>query len=112
MDELIAFARARLDEEEPARICGCLDTNHWPPCTPQPWADRKRREIAAWRAVLDAYTEAAADLKIARKTAPRRPIGDTDLIDAERELAILRPLAETAAAVWCDYPGYRQEWKP
>lgn len=51
-DPITAFISARLAEEQPREVCGCYDANHWPPCTAQPWADRKRREIAAYRRIL------------------------------------------------------------
>ena len=90
---LAAFLRARLDEEEPQEICGCYDVNHWPPCVPQPYADRKRREIAADRALLRAYE------------ARVRSVGE-GLSGSLRELVLWR------AAVWSDHPDYRPEWKP
>ena len=93
--DLAAFIAARLDEEKPADTCGCLDTNHWPSCVPQPWADRKRREIAADRALIAEYERALAK-------AP----GNTPLINT------LIRLMRARAAVWSDHPDYRQEWKP
>ena len=91
--DLAAFITARLDEEEPREICGCFDTNHWPPCTPQPWADRKRREIAAFRAVVASYE------------ASVRSVGE-GLSRSLRELVLWR------AAVWSDHPDYDPSWKP
>jgi hypothetical protein len=85
---LAAFISARLDEEEPSEICGCFDVNHWPPCSPQPWKDRKRREIAAMRAVVADYE------------ASVRSVGE-GLSVARRHLTL------AVAAIWEDHPDYR-----
>jgi hypothetical protein len=91
MDDLAAFVKARLTEEEPSDRCGCLDTNHVPACTPQPWKDRKRREITAIRAVVAAYE------------ASVRQVGE-GLSVRDRRLVL------AFAAVWPDHEGYRAEW--
>jgi uncharacterized protein DUF6221 len=97
MDEWVAFLKARLDEEEPPETCGCLDASHWPPCTPQPAAERKRREIKAVRTIVERYERGAA--------------GDLPEWKAGRELivaalAILAGVLRDLAAVWSDHPGY------
>jgi len=90
---VVAFLNARLDEEEPPEACGCLKVNHWPPCVPQPWAERKRREIAADRALLRAYE------------ASVRSVGE-GLSRSLRQLVLWR------AAVWNDHPDYQAGWDP
>lgn len=92
-EDVAAFLAARLDEAEPPEICGCLDVNHWPPCVPQPWAERKRREIAADRALLRAYE------------ASVRSVGE-GLSRTLRELVLWR------AAVWADHADYDGTWRP
>lgn len=84
---LAAFVTARLDEEEPSGHCGCYDADHQPPCTPQPWADRKRREIAALRAVVADYE------------ASVRSVGEG--LSASRRRLVL-----AVAAIWEDHPDY------
>lgn len=137
MDELIAFMRAQLDEDEAiAREAAGL-TECWVAEEPaigvvlvdgEPLIEghitgltahiarhdpaRVLREIEAKRRIVDRYAEALADLERAKRIAPRRTISDTDLIDTQRELDILRPVVEALVAVWCDHPGYREERKP
>jgi hypothetical protein len=91
--DLAAFVSARLDDEEPADGCGCYDADHNPPCTPRPWADRKRREIEALRAVADGYR------------ASVRSVGEGLSVP-------LRRLTQSVAAIWNDHPGYREVWGP
>jgi hypothetical protein len=107
--DLTEFLTARLDEEEPAEVCGCLDANHWPPCVPQPWKERERREIAAKRARLAMATRASAELD--------RLQSDATSSDAERAVAVACAAVAIAAvnhdaAVYSDHPDYRDEWKP
>lgn len=54
---IVEFITARLDEREPGEVCGCLDANHWPSCTPQPTTDWIRRDIEAKRAIMKLYEE-------------------------------------------------------
>lgn len=92
MDELIAFYAARLEEKKPARVCGCLDANHWPPCTKSvaDYHDRLWREIAAGRQLLTWYADAVY------------------AIAAESYLNAIRALA----AVDSDHPDYKESWRP
>lgn len=91
MNDLIAFVSARLDEDEPSDRCGCLDANHIPACTPQPWKDRELREIAADRRLL-------AELE--------RCAGDQGWDDAIMLAVRLR------ATKWSDHPDYQAGWAP
>jgi hypothetical protein len=105
MDELIAFVKARLGEDEAAanevhrpRGCGCVDRDGgfdpdpiWCGCD---YPARVLREVAAKRAVLAAYIKIEAG-----------GIRDSGWIAFRSTLA-------TLAAVWNDHPDYRQEWAP
>lgn len=90
---LVKFCRARIDEEVPSDRCGCLDANHVPACVPQPWKDRIHRELAAKRAVLDAY-EASV-----RGFGPGLSCNYLKLVAHQ-------------AAVWNDHPDYQPGWAP
>jgi hypothetical protein len=91
--ELVKFCRARIAEEIPSDMCGCLDANHVPACTPQPWKDRIHRELAAKRAVLDAYDASV------RAHGPGLSRSYLKLVAHQ-------------AAVWNDHPDYREDWAP
>jgi hypothetical protein len=95
---LVAFARARLAEEEPGDACGCLDANHVPPCTPQPWKDRKRREISAIRAIADNYETCATADRYGPDPAPIDHFQD-GLEWALRQLV----------TAWSDHPDYQPD---
>jgi hypothetical protein len=100
---LAAFLDARLREKEPPGICGCYDADHQPPCTPQPWADRKRREIKAMRSILGAYKAIALDFT---------HVNETEFEFARREA--LEQACESLAGIWDDHPDYRPagDWSP
>jgi hypothetical protein len=95
--DLIAFITSRLDEEAAlaeAQVCGCLDANHWPPCTPQPWKDRALREVAAKRVIVK---HAALLVRV----PPNRAVA-----------LIAEDMLRHLAATWSDHDQYRPEWAP
>jgi hypothetical protein len=103
MDEWVAFLKARLDEEEPPEICGCLDVNHWPPCTPQPAAERKRREIKAMREIL-AMAEEQAGRELPEGVHDGR---DPDERERDEDLAaMLGEVVRIHAGIWDGHPAY------
>lgn len=94
MDELIAFVRARLDEDEAfaQQFLEGLPDEYVGDLTPvQVFAMRALRQIAAKRALLVAYYDAGefSDPWIGLDVAVR-----------------------ICAAVWDDHPDYRAEWAP
>ena len=104
-DGLIAFLRARLDEDEQlaggvlegnaASRSGGLVSTLWDEEDAR--ARRDLREVEAGRAILDAYTRTDGD-------SPRdRDRGRWDGLHAA---------VRHVAAVYGDHPGYRPEWKP
>ena len=123
MDDLIAFLRARLDEDgaaaEAARaVCtewyiACDDDSvtisalreHVGRHSPA----RALREVAAKRAILDRH--------MPHETAFGGPACDwcSEDVDDRPQLAKERwpcPDVRDLAAVWDGHPGYRPEWKP
>jgi len=99
MDELIAFYSARLDEAQPAEVCGCLDANHWPPCTDQSsWRDPILRDIAADRGLLAKYA-------LAKGLLPGKyKLGYCEALEEVIRLRAWR---------FSDHPDYQAaEWKP
>jgi hypothetical protein len=96
--DLAAFLAARLDEDEAIAV-RTVD------------AGRLFRQIAAGRAILTAYEEAAEhpyDL-------PQGIYEGRDDWERERDDSVLGELEDVArhiAAVYSDHPDYRQEWAP
>lgn len=105
MGDLIAFFTARLDEKEPAKICGCLDANHWPPCTKSvaDSKDRAWREIAAGRQLLAWYAD-SVDASAAFKEM--LGTGTHMAVAAESYLNAILALA----AIDSDHPDYDPAW--
>lgn len=110
---LVTFLNARLDEKERRALGAPLDRAEADARTVLPWLNelappRPRdetalREVAATRAILSRYERGAAgDL-------PEWKAG-RDLI--EGALAILLAVLRDLAAIDCDHPDYRAEWKP
>jgi len=114
MDELTAFLRARLDEDEAAAkaarpayfTCECLavfsaagDIAHVLRHDPA----RVLRDVEAKRAILKRYEHAVSG-ELPEWTAGR------ELISAA--IAILFVAIRELTAVYSDHPDYRQEWKP
>jgi hypothetical protein len=97
MDDLIAFVKARLDEDEAGadevhlpRTCSSVDRDgdfdtSWCDCY---YPARVLREVAAKRAILDSRW------------------GGPDHADMWESCVL------DLATVWSDHPDYRQEWKP
>jgi hypothetical protein len=96
-DDPASFALARLAEEEPDEVCGCLNVNHWPPCVPQPWKDREWREVEAGRRIAERHRDCATGRGYCRD----RHIGPSPCPD----------LADLLYR-WAGHPDYRPEWKP
>lgn len=113
---LIAFAKARLDEEEPAKVCGCFGVNHWPPCVPQPWKDRIWRELAAKRAVLAEHLPIVSIYGLTCKRcvswqdAPLADGGETEFGIAIPDPWPCLPV-RAALAGWADHADCRPEWR-
>lgn len=105
MDELIRFFKARLDEKEPAKVCGCLDANHWPPCTKSvtDWKNRAWREIAAGRQLLAWYADSVDASELFRE---KLGTGTHMAAAAESYLNAIRALA----AIDSDHPDYNPAW--
>lgn len=126
--ELVAFLRARLDEDE-QRQKDRLEGWHARDCESLPDGDhvtyacdcgvppRILAESDAKRQIVDEYAttcrlrdEAAARIKAA---GDHPDPADLDTWDrAEREAAILRGPVENLAAVHAKHPDYREEWRP
>ncbi|HEY5990764.1 MAG TPA: DUF6221 family protein [Streptosporangiaceae bacterium] len=117
--DLAAFLRARLDEAE-ARAwavhdvskCDALLYEDLPADAPLPdaadcecgYPARVLREVAAKRAILDAY-ERAESRRLGDE--PEYAYGYADGLPDGLRSAVLR-----LAAVWQDHPGYDPEWAP
>ena len=83
MDDLIAFLKARLADDERPVV-----------------TDRMRREIAAKRAHIRMWEAVAVNFT---------HVDETVFEFAKRE--VLEEVLAHDAAVWSGHPGYRQEWK-
>lgn len=131
---LIAFANARLDEDEAvavAVVTACRDSREpWPPEQASGHGGpvltgylrhftegRALREVAAKRAIIAMYarTREIAD-RVEACGVPAWELSPSDLRDwgdAKRELAALEPVVRELVAVWDGHPAYDQEdWKP
>ena len=120
MDDLVAFLRARLDEDEAAAKTGSQP--EWKSDGPYlgwvtggiaaqfKWSTdaahaarhdpaRVLREVAAKRAILAEY------LRLAGIEPDDYPEDPAAVAASERDVRIL-------AAVWSDHPDYRREWAP
>lgn len=102
-DDLVAFLRARLDEDEwaarVAKDAAAKRTHYRASLTDR--ADRELREVAAARQLVDAYAEVA----------------DMDTEDPEPEFAYGRAVGlgiavRLLAVSYADHPDYREEWRP
>jgi len=105
MDDLVAFLKAQLDEDEAAANevhrpgdCGCIDRDGdfdpdpvWCGCG---YPARVLREVAAKRAHLAEYESAVSGCLEWGITS------------------VLESILYSDAAVYSDHPGYRAEWKP
>ena len=102
MDVLIAFVKARLDEDETQlnesltyRGAGCARPGlHFDP-------PRALREVAAKRLALDLYKEFSK-----KSESLSGHIVSPAIAEA------LRAVIRADAAVWSDHPDYRPEWAP
>ncbi len=104
MDDLIAFLRARLDEDEAAAKAVRPDQDYADSAHQERWSPaRVLREVAAMRAVVRRYERGAAG---------ELPEWKADRELTEAALAILLGVLRDLAAIWGDHPGYRQEWAP
>jgi hypothetical protein len=114
--ELTEFIAARLAEEEPAKVCGCLDTNHWPPCSPQPWTDRIWRELAAKRLIVklhDRVHECPVIVPVGNPEAFAEGMYvSTEYVDGEDPDVSPCTTLRALGAVWSDHADYRPEWAP
>lgn len=95
-DDPVAFLIAQLDKAKGVEICGCYDTNHWPPCVPQPWKIREQREITSKRLLL------AGHEGVHRCDHSEHCGGEFGPCGQVR--ALLLPYA--------DEPGWHEEWMP
>jgi hypothetical protein len=131
MSDLVAFLRARLDEDE-AVARAAVGRGVWDVCTGE-WvtADVASRELV-FAIVADGARTQAADLSMAwdaderrahivrhdparvlAEAAAKRAILDAlDLYEYEPEAAGLRLAARCLAAVYAGHPDYREDWKP
>jgi hypothetical protein len=120
MSDLVAFLRARLDEDE-ARARKAEDewdaewvSAEWQDLPDEVFAQartydpaRVLREVEAQRAILDAYEWGK------RRYDSREEMGDLaqDRHRAGEVFALLATI-QTLAAVYRDHPDYRREWAP
>jgi Family of unknown function (DUF6221) len=109
MSDLVAFLRARLDEDEAVALaihdvsCDVLLYEEGMPDCNCGYPARVLREVEAKRAIMDAYEAVLAEC--ATMLGDRRPrtYGEHDgLLLAAKHLA----------AVFEDHPGYDEAWKP
>jgi hypothetical protein len=113
--DIAEFIAARLAEEEPPERCGCLDANHWPPCTPQPWRDRIWREIAAKRAILaehlpvESIYGVACGRCVSWQDAPLAEGGETEFGIAIPDPWPCVPV-RAAGVSWGGHPDYDPGW--
>lgn len=136
MDELIAFARARLDEDEAAAKAagGSTPQGIWAQVDPE----RRPGRIECDSGYVVTYDEGSPDegqaphiarhdpARVLREVEAKRAILAWWLSDENEPESALSPslreeyrkaqpgymLILALAAVWSDHPGYRQEWKP
>lgn len=77
---------------------------------------RALRTVAAHRAILAMYTQTLAVKELpftARSGTLEATLRARDYMDAERELAALKPVMAALAAIDSDHPEYHaEEWKP
>jgi hypothetical protein len=124
MDDVVAFVRARLDEDEAAAKAAWGIEWDWR-YVAQPFGERPSiahtvhiarhdparvlREVEAKRAILDRHMphETAFDGLACNWCS--EDVDDRPQIAKERWPC---PDARDLAAVWNDHPDYRQEWKP
>lgn len=105
MDDLIAFLKARLDEEESAAKAWSTPFSNPTAADRENRAaqadpDRVLREAEAKRAILAEYERIAGSVK-------RYPNNAT--ITA---LGVAETMVRAAGTVYSDHPDYRSEWKP
>lgn len=100
-DELVAFLRARLDENEwaarAAKDAAAKRTHYR--ASMMASTDRELRDVEAKRAVVSAYAEVAAN----------------DVNEVEYAHGWANALGFTVrqlAATYADHPNYRDEWRP
>lgn len=110
MDDLIAFVRARLDEDEAAaRKADEMGAGVWALAphfhTARHSPARVLREVAAKRAIL-ADHHVHVSLDGSRRWCER--CCDDQLLQDDSYCPTLRALA----FVWSDHPDYRAEWAP
>lgn len=99
MSDLVAFLRARLDEEEES-----LDAIfHWE--APAGHMLRERRELEAKRETIRLYEEACEFIEMMKSSGQDAPAHEGA---AEAYLNVIR----NEAAVYAGHPDYRGEWRP
>ena len=117
--DIAEFVKARLDEDEAAAnptVCGCLDANHIPYCTPKPHLDRPRREVAFKRAILAMHQPMlfwGNNPPPLRDRTPENAVSsycDCQCPDGVIEGTYPCDTARLLAAVYSDHPDYRDEW--
>jgi Family of unknown function (DUF6221) len=137
VDDLIAFLKARLDEDEAsAKAAYCKGPSEQQPTAPPEGAwwtvpqimtalgpgtyldaghiarhdpGRALREVAAVREILDMAEERAG------RDLPEGVHDGRDPDERERDedlAAMLGEVVRIHAAIWDDHPGYRPEWRP
>lgn len=104
MDELVAFLRARLDEDE-ARSWSVHDVAKCDALLyEEDMADAARR---------DPDCDCGYPARVLREVEAKRAIVDEcNAMDDEGLTPGLRSAVVSLAAVYGDHPDYRQEWRP